>query len=125
MNCAEKLFSSGFEVQLEFVRDRIDDHEQVPGTVEMVAATLESGDAKVFLRKNTTELAVPWDGLTTATVLVVMIPRESRGVESPARIGGPHPPLVGVPRRAHVVPAWSTIGTDSGCRRYSSLRRVG
>jgi serine/threonine protein kinase/WD40 repeat protein len=40
--------------------------EQVPGTIEMVAAHLESGAEEVLLRKNATELAVSWDGRSVA-----------------------------------------------------------
>jgi Tol biopolymer transport system component len=40
--------------------------ERSSGTIEMVAAHLESGDEKILLRKNATELAVSWDGRAVA-----------------------------------------------------------
>ena len=40
--------------------------ERSSGTIEMVAAHLESGDETILLRKNATELAVSWDGRAVA-----------------------------------------------------------
>jgi Tol biopolymer transport system component len=42
------------------------DGEGDAGTIEMVAAHLESGDEEILLRKNATELTVSWNGRAVA-----------------------------------------------------------
>jgi TolB protein len=73
--------------------------EGAAGTIEMVAAHLESGAEEILLRKNATELAVSWDGRAVAynsadghfssNRYVLPLARPDSGSELPRAAGEP------------------------------------
>ena len=105
--------------------------ERSSGTIEMVAAHLESGDETVLLRKNATELAVSWDGRAVAynsadghfssNRYILPLARPDSPAELPRSRGRPR---AGHVRRRHLARAQRRLDTRRRVDRLHARLRL-